>query len=192
MKLLCVVLVTIVQISSYCAGESQCIWGFVTFKQKQSLKRHGFFLIFPMNKRFSINKTLMWVFIWWIYFFVTRRAMNTMDEQKNIPETGCHRNCARRAARHRIECTFQSWEEEVILKLLFSSVLGTKASVNLLMGIFVRDSQGRWDIKRLWGWWYTPHRTFSRRLKYIKYITHLLYIYFLKNINNDNNLYDLM
>lgn len=37
--------------------------------------------------------------------------MTTMDEQKNIPETGCHRNCARRAATHRIERTIQRREE---------------------------------------------------------------------------------
>lgn len=41
------------------------------------------------------------------FLFVRRRAMSTMDEKENISETGCHRNCARRAAMNRIECTIQ-------------------------------------------------------------------------------------
>lgn len=41
--LLCLVLVTIVHVSSNCAGENRRIWGFITLKQKQSLKHHGFF-----------------------------------------------------------------------------------------------------------------------------------------------------
>ncbi|XP_032333006.1 uncharacterized protein LOC116662776 isoform X2 [Camelus ferus] len=48
---------------------------------------------------------------------------STMDEQKNIPERGCHRNCARRAAMHRENAPSKEERKEVILKLLFPSVL---------------------------------------------------------------------
>ncbi|XP_032332999.1 uncharacterized protein LOC116662776 isoform X1 [Camelus ferus] len=51
---------------------------------------------------------------------------STMDEQKNIPERGCHRNCARRAAMHRENAPSKEERKEVILKLLFPSVLSSR------------------------------------------------------------------
>lgn len=50
--------------------------------------------------------------------------MSTMGEQKNIPETGCHRNRARKAATNRIECILQSREEGNDLEATLSISFG--------------------------------------------------------------------